>query len=289
LVAATTRTSTRVRAAHPLELPLLEHAQELGLELGPQVADLVEIERTALGQLEASEPPLVGVGERAALVAEQLGLEQRGRDRRARDGDERLAGPAAVVVDRARDHLLAGAGLTPQQDADLGPRDAPDGLVDLLHPGRFPDQGPELPHLVDAGTERHHLARQRLGLGRTLDQEPHLVVVERLGQVVVGAALHGLHGGAHAAVGGHDDHRGVGRGLAQLGQRLEAVDPGHADVEERQVERLGRGAGQRGGAVLDHGHRVPGLAQEPLEQPADGGLVVGHQDPGRAHADRSGR
>jgi hypothetical protein len=44
-----------------------------------------------LGQLELAELALLGVGERAALVVEQLGLEQRPRDGRGRYGHERGA------------------------------------------------------------------------------------------------------------------------------------------------------------------------------------------------------
>ena len=56
LVAAITRTSTRMRprAADALELALLEHAQQLRLQLERQLADLVEEERAAVGQLEAA-------------------------------------------------------------------------------------------------------------------------------------------------------------------------------------------------------------------------------------------
>ena len=45
-------------AADALEAPLLEHAQELGLELGLELADLVEEERAAVGELEAAAAAL---------------------------------------------------------------------------------------------------------------------------------------------------------------------------------------------------------------------------------------
>jgi hypothetical protein len=65
-------------AAHPLELTLLENAQKLRLQIERQVADLVEKQRTSVGQLEAA--PLRGgrTGDGAFFVAEQL----RGRRRR---------------------------------------------------------------------------------------------------------------------------------------------------------------------------------------------------------------
>jgi hypothetical protein len=66
----------RARAAEPLELVLLEHAQDLGLRARAHVADFVEEQRAAVGLLEAADALLVGAGERALLVAEQLRLEQ---------------------------------------------------------------------------------------------------------------------------------------------------------------------------------------------------------------------
>src|SRR6185436_9666904 len=59
-------------AADALESALLEDAQELGLELGLELADLVEEERAAVGELEPAALALAGAGERALLVAEQL-------------------------------------------------------------------------------------------------------------------------------------------------------------------------------------------------------------------------
>ena len=71
----------RARTAEALELLLLQDPQELWLQLERQLAHLVEEERTAVGELEATD--LLGdrVGERAALVAEQLALQERRRDR----------------------------------------------------------------------------------------------------------------------------------------------------------------------------------------------------------------
>ena len=85
LVAAIRRTFDldRLGAAEALELALLQHAQQLHLRLQVDVADFVEEQRAALGQLEAALAPLVRVGEGALLVAEQLGLDQACRAARA--------------------------------------------------------------------------------------------------------------------------------------------------------------------------------------------------------------
>ena len=63
-------------------------------------------------------------GERALLVAEQLGLEQVGRDGAAVDDDERPARARAGLVDRLAQHVLAGAGLALDQHGGVGGGDA---------------------------------------------------------------------------------------------------------------------------------------------------------------------
>ena len=76
-------------AAERLVLALLQDAQELHLHLRRELADLVEEERAAGGLREAAVLLRDGAGERAALVAEELALEDRLGDRRAVHGDER--------------------------------------------------------------------------------------------------------------------------------------------------------------------------------------------------------
>ena len=63
-------------------------------------------------------------GERALLVAEQLGLEQVLRDRRAVDRDKRAVGARTERVERAREQLLAGAALAFEQHRRVGRRRA---------------------------------------------------------------------------------------------------------------------------------------------------------------------
>ena len=84
------------RAAEPLDGPVLQHAQQLHLHRQRHVVDVVEEDRAAVGQLEAAGPILDRAGERAALVAEQLRLDQRFREERAADRDERMVLAAAA-------------------------------------------------------------------------------------------------------------------------------------------------------------------------------------------------
>ena len=99
-------------AADAPECLLLEEAQQLGLQRQRHVADFVEEHRAAVGLFEQAPSALARVGERAAFVTEQLALEQRVGQRRARDVHERPGGARAQRVQRARGDVLAHAGLT---------------------------------------------------------------------------------------------------------------------------------------------------------------------------------
>ncbi len=96
-----------VLAPHALEGLLLQHAQHLGLGHQAHVADLVEEERAPVGALEASAAPADGAGEGAALVAEQLRLDQLLGDGRAVHLDEGPRAPRRLGVDGPRHQLLA--------------------------------------------------------------------------------------------------------------------------------------------------------------------------------------
>ena len=122
-----------------LELALLQHAQELDLRGQVDVADLVEEQRAALGQLEAALLPLLRAGERALLVAEELGFDQALRQRGAADLDERLLGPQRVVVNGVRDELLAGARLAADEHRRVRRRHLRHLLVHLADRSAGPD------------------------------------------------------------------------------------------------------------------------------------------------------
>ena len=78
LVAASTRTliGTTLRIAHAAKLALLQHAQQFRLQRKRHRVDLIEEDGALLGFLEEPDLVLDRAGERALLVAEQLGLEQ---------------------------------------------------------------------------------------------------------------------------------------------------------------------------------------------------------------------
>jgi hypothetical protein len=118
---------------------LLEHAQQLGLQIERQLAELVEEHGAAARELERALARRDRAGERALLVAEQLALDQRASDRAAVHHDERRGGARRQQVQGPRDHVLAGAGLALDQHGRVGRRDALHQSEDLAHRRRLAD------------------------------------------------------------------------------------------------------------------------------------------------------
>src|SRR3989442_2498807 len=105
------RHADRLLAADRLDLSLLQRTQELRLRGEGKVDDLIEEKGPPSGKLELPLLALMGSGERALLVTQELRLDQGVRDCAAVDRDERLLAPGTQLMDRASDELLAGAGL----------------------------------------------------------------------------------------------------------------------------------------------------------------------------------
>jgi hypothetical protein len=90
--------------SQPFDHAALQRAQQLGLGLRAEIADLVQEQRTPIGELEASLPPLGGAGERAALVAKQLRLDQVAWQGGAVDADEPARGARALFLSQCHTH-----------------------------------------------------------------------------------------------------------------------------------------------------------------------------------------
>ena len=114
-------------AADALELALLQHAQQLRLRRGRDLADLVEEQRAAVGLLEAAVAARGRAGERALLVAEQLALEHAFGERAAVD--------AARTGRRARRLHACSARATSSLPVPLSPSTSTDAsrVGDLAH------------------------------------------------------------------------------------------------------------------------------------------------------------
>jgi len=276
----------RVGRADPLELALLQHAEQADLGGHRDVADLVEEDRAAVGRLE--EPLLVALraGEGALHVAEQLRLEERLGERPAVERDERVAAAGAPGVQGARDELLARAALA--RDEHGG------GAV-----GHRLDHADHLAHRRGAAHEalrRAALALAQLALQLAVAVEQGLAlgglgdgtaddldVVERLRQVVVRAGADGGERGLHRRVAGHHDDLDLGPAVLHGVQELEARQLRHLDVEQGDVEVLLRELLGGGDGRVEPDHVVALLAQERLERAQQRRLVVDDEDAGGLH------
>jgi hypothetical protein len=103
-----------------LVLPFLQQAKQFGLDLGRQVADFIEQQRTAGGRAHLAVPIPCRAGKRAPDMAEEFTLQQVPRETRATDGDQSMPGTVAAPMDFAGQHALAGAALAQEQDGGVG-------------------------------------------------------------------------------------------------------------------------------------------------------------------------
>src|SRR5215813_10165840 len=132
----------RLCPAETFEFVLLQHAEELWLHLQGHLADLVEEQRAAVGELEASDPLCGRAGEGAAFVAEQLALEQGRRNGGAVELHERPSAPTAGVVNRAGNQLLSCSGLSEDEDGRVSRRHDLDQLQYVAKTRATPDDRP---------------------------------------------------------------------------------------------------------------------------------------------------
>ncbi len=205
------------RAPQPAERHLLEDAQQLRLRRHRHLADLVEEQRPAVGLLEQPALLRLRVGERAALVAEQLALQKILGDGRAVDLDERaVAPPRRAPRDQVRDQLLARAGLALDQDGRVGRLgDLVDHADHLLHRRR--QTGNEVAHRgLRPRPQLADLRAQALGLQRLAHGDDEIGELQRLRQVVERAQLQRLHRAGDVGVRGRDHDQRIDAPLARL-------------------------------------------------------------------------
>ena len=127
----------------------LEDFEQLGLQLGGEVPDLVEEDRSAVRDLEQPLLALLGVGEGALLMAEQLRFEKRRRQSRAIHLDERARGARTQRVHDARDPALPRPALPGEQDGGAVARREQLHLpLQLLHPRRDAERLDPLPQVL---------------------------------------------------------------------------------------------------------------------------------------------
>ncbi len=160
-------------------------------------------------------------------------------------------------MDGRGDQLLAGAGFAEDKDGGIGPAHLVENGEDRLHRLALADdiRGPVV--AVQLLLEADIFLGEDLDLQGLVHGDQHLVEIERFGDIIEGAAAHGLHGILDGGVGRHHDHRGD-RQLAQgFPQHLGPARPRQADVGDDQG-KLALLQGRQRRVAIGHGqHAVP--------------------------------
>ncbi len=232
------------RAAQALEASGLDGAQDLRLQRHRQLTHFIQEQRAALGELEAARLALGGAGERAFLVAEQLGLEQRLRNRGAVDGDERRGHALAQGMKRAREQFLAGAAFALEQHGGVGAGGTLHRLQGVTDDRRLPDDLGHAAAFRGFFLEQVVLAQQPALRERALDHQQQVIGVNRLGQEVERPVLHRRDSILNGAVGGHDDDREIRIGVLGGAQHAESVAIRKPEIGEHD-RRQGLAAARR--------------------------------------------
>ena len=107
-------------AANAFEFLLLQHAQQLGLQLKGNVSDFVEKQRAAMGHLEASGPSATAPGERAAFMTEQFAFDQAGRNGGTVDFDKGTVVARTQIMDRSRNEFFSRSGFSQNERGGIG-------------------------------------------------------------------------------------------------------------------------------------------------------------------------
>jgi hypothetical protein len=159
-------------------------------------------------------------------VAEERALGELPRNRGEVDRDERRFRIAGLAVNQPREQLLAGAAFAEDQHRGRQLGDLVHQIDDVARRLARPDDELALGLVGDLRGEREDLPVQILALARVPHQRPQLVVVEVLGDVVIRAMLHRLHGGLDLV--DRRDHHDFDEAVVLLddAEDLEAADAG---------------------------------------------------------------
>ena len=191
-----------------------------------------------VGKLQQAQAAVLRAGKRAALVPEELALEQFLGNGAAIDRRERLVFALAPVMNRVRHQLLARPGFAHDQHVKVRLRGPLDALAHLLHDRALAQQVAAAIRPFDLPAQQPVLIAQPL----VLQQSPHagqqILRPKRLGQVIHRSKPHALDRGIERRVAGDNERRHAGVALPRLAEQLNAVELGHPNVRNQQIEAL---------------------------------------------------
>ncbi len=274
-------------SAEPPDGSLLQHAQQLRLDAGRHLGDLVEEQRARVSKLEAAWPPLHRARKGAPFVTEDFVLEQRLGNRRTVDRDERMFAASAQLVNRLRDELLARPRFAVDEHRCDGRRGLLDDAIDRPKRRGVAHHLPESPLFLQLVPQARDLAQRALPLGDVAQERTEPLGIDRFGEVVVRAFLHRRNSRVHAPLRGDQHECQVGQLILDAPEQLEAIHPRHDHVGEHGRRPIRRDALE---AVLSvrraFGFIPPGAHQ--FRQPAPGGCIILHDQHSHSLQDISG-
>ena len=207
-------------------------------------------------------------------MTEQFGLDEIARDRRHVHRHERPVAPLAIVVQRARNELFAGSGLPGDHHGKISLHQARQHAIDILHCRRAANQRDR----IEFGFVRavgDPLLRLRQGAAHNRDQ---FLQVERLRQILIGAAFGRADRSHERVLCAHHDHGKIGPHLLDPRQQIERVLVRHHHVGDDEVALpLADPAPQRR-RVPRQSHLISGARQCLVENRADRRVIVGDKD-----------
>ncbi|EWS65072.1 hypothetical protein Y695_01682 [Hydrogenophaga sp. T4] len=125
----------------PLDCVVLEHPQQLHLDVCRNVADLVQEHGALVGEFEFPDTPLfVAARETAWRVAEQFRFQQARRQGGKVQRDHLLFPTGAQVMQGLRHQLFADTALAKDQHGNVEFGDDPDFLLQVEHRCAVPDE-----------------------------------------------------------------------------------------------------------------------------------------------------
>src|SRR5690606_23643940 len=258
-------------------LTFLNRAQQLDLNAGGQIPDLVQEQRAGIGFHEFADVAFGCARECTLLVSEKDAFHQIVGNRTTIDGDEGLAAAPALTPNGARDQFLADARFAFDDDGDIGGSSLACEAQRLFH-GRTSR---------DALADRDVLARLRcalllqgLNLARSVERFGKAVWRDGLDDKVEGARAHGCNCRLDAAAGRLDNDRHAQAPTVQAAHDLHAIHAGHHQVEDdgpqfgdNSLDELQSALTtiSYDGGKTEFGHRG-------LEKPALGGVIVNNKN-----------
>ena len=141
-------------------------------------------------------------------------------------------------MQRLRDQFLAGAAFAENQYRAVNRCRSLDLGEHVFHLLGLPDDLVQPEFLVEPTAEAVDLLVLLLRIDGPADEQDQLVGIDRLGQIVVGAAFDCLHGTVHAAVAGQKDELRFRAALFPKLQQIDAADVPHVQIAEHDVDAL---------------------------------------------------